>query len=82
MGLEPERLLKSAREIQKHVQQKLKEQEASKEKRMIELQGESNGNDIELSPLYQRRSTSKDSSTLRSPKHTPKSLTPELTLAP
>jgi len=82
MGLEPEKLLKSAREIQRHVQQKLKEQEEAKEKKMKELQGESIGNDSELSPPYQRRSTSVDSSTFRSPKNAPEILTPELTLAP
>lgn len=80
-GLEPERLLRSAREIQIHVQQKLKEQEESKEKRMKELQGVSNGNDSNRSPLYQKRSASVDSSKFRSPKRLAKSNTPELTTA-
>lgn len=82
MGLEPEKLLKSAREIQIHVQQKLKEQEESKERRMKELQGESRENDSDHSPLYQRRSTSVDSSKFRSPKRAAKSATPELAVAP
>lgn len=82
IGLEPEKLLRSAREIQIHVQQKLKEQEESKEKRMKELQGNANGNESDPSPLYQKRSASVDSSKFRSPKRTAKSMTPELTLAP
>lgn len=72
-GLEPERLMKSAREIQIHVQQKLKEQEEVKEKRMKELQG--NGNDSEDG------NKSVDSSSFRSPKRTARSATPDIALA-
>lgn len=80
MGLEPEKLLRSAREIQIHVQKKLKEQEEAKEKRMLEL----NGNDSDHSNKSQnhKRSGSVDSSKFQSPKRIAKSMTPELALAP
>ncbi|CRK98148.1 CLUMA_CG011516, isoform A [Clunio marinus] len=42
ISIEPEKLLKNAREIQLHVQQKLKEQEESKEKKMLDLFGSEN----------------------------------------
>ena len=77
-GLEPERLLRSAKEIQIHVQKKLKEQEEAKERKMKELEG--NGSDT--GELYQRRSTSVDSSKFQSPKKNLQSTTPDLALAP
>lgn len=76
LALEPEKLLRSAREIQLHVQQKLREQQESEEKRQKELEEKEMSNGAEL---YQRRSTSVDSSKFQSPKRTAKSLTPELT---
>lgn len=79
MGLEPEKLLRSAREIQIHVQKKLKEQEESKEKRMKELAF--NGNDSERSNKSQKRSASAESSKFQSPKRTVKSVSPDLVLA-
>lgn len=75
MGLEPDKLLKSAREIQIHVQQKLKEQEEAKEKRMKELQDNSNGNSP--SDLYQKKSASVESSKFQSPKRSAISGTPD-----
>ena len=80
LGLEPERLLRSAREIQIHVQKKLKEQEAAKERKMRELGGDDEPNRSE-SEHSKKRSDSIDSSKFQSPKRTAKSNTPELTLS-
>lgn len=66
--MDPEKLLRSAREIQIHVQRKLKEQEEAKEKKFNELNGG-------------KRSASVESSKFQSPKRTAKSSTPELTLS-
>lgn len=60
------------------MQQKLKEQEAAKEKKMRELEADSNGHDSDGS--RKRSPLSVDSSMFRSPKRTLKSLTPELSL--
>jgi hypothetical protein len=68
-AITPEKLLRSAREIQLHVQQKLKEQEAEKEKRMKELSGENEEEDGRASV---------DSSKFQSPKRVEKSSTPDL----
>lgn len=72
--LEPEKLVKSAKEIQIHVQKKLQEQQEIQEKKRQqhdeeEQAGESNGH---------KRSSSVDSSKFRSPKRTTRSPTPDL----
>lgn len=72
-AITPEKLLRSAREIQLHVQQKLKEQEAEKEKRMIELTTDANEEE--------NGRTSVDSSKFQSPKRAVKSSTPDLLTA-
>lgn len=78
----PEKLLRSAREIQIHVQQKLKEQEAEKEKRMKELNGEGEEDEPEQpQQINEERAASVDSSKFQSPKRTAKSQTPDLVAA-
>lgn len=75
MGLNPEKLLRSAKEIQLHVQKKLKEQEEAKEMRMRELQMNGNESDRSKTP---KRSPSADSAQFRSPKRAARTMTPEL----
>lgn len=80
-GQTPEQPPRSAREIQLHVQKKLQEQEASKEKRFKELEGDANGDDSERSNKAAKRSASVDSSKFKSPKRAVKSATPDLAVA-
>lgn len=80
-GQTPEQPPRSAREIQLHVQKKLQEQEASKERRFKELEGEANGDDSERSNQATKRSASVDSSKFQSPKRAVKSATPDLAVS-
>jgi hypothetical protein len=72
--LEPEKLVRSAKEIQRHVQKKL--EEAEEERRKKEEAGELLNNSAHSNG--KKRSASVDSSKFQSPKRALKSTTPDL----
>ena len=77
--LTPEKMLKSAREIQIHVQKKLQEQHDVQEKRKKQQEREENEQHEKGNGLYLKRSASVESDKFKSPNKT--RATPEMNIA-